>query len=77
MSGSRLASWHSTGSGPGTLKTVTSDQQTGQVTVSMKPTAEESDAGTYSFADIEAKWLPVWEQLNTFTPVDDGSRERR
>ncbi|SDH73560.1 leucyl-tRNA synthetase [Arthrobacter subterraneus] len=77
MSGSRSASRHTTGSGPANLKTVTSDQQTGQVTVSMKPTAEESDAGTYSFADIEAKWLPVWEQLNTFTPVDDGSRERR
>lgn len=77
MSGSRSASRHTTGSGPANLKTVTSDQQTGQVTVSMKPTAEESDAGTYSFTDIEAKWLPVWEQLNTFTPVDDGSRERR
>ena len=43
----------------------------------MNPTVEEPDAGTYSFADIEAKWLPVWEQLDTFTPVDDGSRERR
>ena len=46
-------------------------------TVSMNPTVEEPDAGTYSFADIEAKWQPVWEQLDTFTPVDDGSRERR
>ncbi|WP_323958503.1 leucine--tRNA ligase [Arthrobacter sp. JZ12] len=43
----------------------------------MNSTSEESDAGTYSFADIEAKWLPVWEKLDTFTPVDDGSRERR
>ncbi|GAA2175896.1 leucine--tRNA ligase [Arthrobacter parietis] len=58
-------------------KTVTSGQQTGQETVSINPTVEEPDAGTYSFADIEAKWLPVWEQLDTFTPVDDGSRERR
>ncbi|MDF9279118.1 leucine--tRNA ligase [Arthrobacter sp. EH-1B-1] len=45
--------------------------------MSINPTVEEPDAGTYSFADIEAKWLPVWEQLDTFTPVDDGSRERR
>ncbi|NJC22430.1 leucyl-tRNA synthetase [Arthrobacter pigmenti] len=45
--------------------------------MSTNSTAEESDAGTYSFADIEAKWQPVWERLNTFTPADDGTRERR
>ncbi|MBT2247676.1 leucine--tRNA ligase [Arthrobacter sp. BHU FT2] len=33
--------------------------------------------GTYSFTAMEAKWPQVWEDLNVFTPADDGSRERR
>ncbi len=45
--------------------------------MSINPAAEDSATGTYNFADIEAKWQPVWEQLDTFTPADDGSRERR
>ncbi|MEE1621145.1 leucine--tRNA ligase [Zafaria sp. J156] len=32
---------------------------------------------SYDFASIEATWAPVWEQLNVFAPVDDGTRERR
>ena len=26
---------------------------------------------------MEAKWPAVWEELDVFTPADDGSRERR
>ncbi|GAP54791.1 leucine--tRNA ligase [Arthrobacter sp. Hiyo6] len=35
------------------------------------------EEGAYSFAAMEAKWPQVWEDLKVFTPVDDGSRERR
>jgi len=38
---------------------------------------EGPEEGTYSFAAMEAKWPQVWEDLKVFTPVDDGSRERR
>ncbi|MGY4542077.1 leucyl-tRNA synthetase [Arthrobacter sp. UYNi723] len=39
--------------------------------------AETPEEGAYSFAAMEAKWPQVWEDLKVFTPVDDGSRERR
>ncbi|WP_066291573.1 leucine--tRNA ligase [Arthrobacter sp. B6] len=39
--------------------------------------AEGPEEGTYSFAAMEARWPQVWEDLKVFTPVDDGSRERR
>ncbi|MDI3211276.1 leucine--tRNA ligase [Arthrobacter sp. AL12] len=39
--------------------------------------AETPEEGAYSFAAIEAKWPQVWEDLKVFTPVDDGSKERR
>lgn len=39
--------------------------------------AEAPEEGTYSFTAMEAKWPQVWEDLKVFTPVDDGSRERR
>ncbi|MET3142596.1 UNVERIFIED_ORG: leucyl-tRNA synthetase [Arthrobacter sp. UYEF2] len=35
------------------------------------------EEGAYSFAAMEARWPQVWEDLKVFTPVDDGSRERR
>ncbi|MCA4131382.1 leucine--tRNA ligase [Arthrobacter sp. M4] len=38
---------------------------------------EGSSDGSYSFAAMEAKWPQVWEDLKVFTPLDDGSRERR
>ncbi|MFC0581064.1 leucine--tRNA ligase [Micrococcoides hystricis] len=37
------------------------------------PTTERS----YSFKELEAKWMPVWEDLQVFKPLDDGSKERR
>ncbi len=37
----------------------------------------EPTEGIYSFPAIEAKWQQVWEELNVFAPLDDGSRERR
>ncbi|WP_458781972.1 leucine--tRNA ligase [Arthrobacter sp. D3-16] len=49
------------------------ETETGTATVS----AEVPEEGTYSFAAMEAKWPQVWEDLKVFTPVDDGSRERR
>ena len=39
--------------------------------------AEAPEEGAYSFAAMEAKWPQVWEDLKVFTPVDDGSKERR
>ena len=39
--------------------------------------AETPEEGAYSFAAMEAKWPQVWEDLKVFTPVDDGSKERR
>jgi leucyl-tRNA synthetase len=39
--------------------------------------ADVPEEGTYSFTAMEAKWPQVWEDLKVFTPVDDGSRERR
>ena len=40
-------------------------------------TKQVPEEGAYSFTAIEAKWPQVWEDLEVFTPVDDGSRERR
>ena len=39
--------------------------------------AEGPEEGAYSFAAMEGRWPQVWEDLKVFTPVDDGSRERR
>ncbi len=39
--------------------------------------AEGPEEGAYSFAAMEAKWPQVWEDLKVFTPLDDGSKERR
>ncbi|MCU1573794.1 MAG: leucyl-tRNA synthetase [Micrococcaceae bacterium] len=39
--------------------------------------AEQQDGTAYSFAAMEAKWPAVWDRLQVFTPLDDGSRERR
>ena len=38
---------------------------------------EGPEEGAYSFAAMEAKWPQVWEDLKVFTPLDDGSKERR
>ena len=37
----------------------------------------QRDENVYSFAAMEAKWPAVWEELKIFTPLDDGSKERR
>ncbi|HSU71755.1 MAG TPA: leucine--tRNA ligase [Micrococcaceae bacterium] len=37
----------------------------------------QRDENVYSFAAMEAKWPAVWEELKVFTPLDDGSKERR
>ncbi len=37
----------------------------------------QRDENAYSFAAMEAKWPAVWEELKVFTPLDDGSKERR
>ena len=39
--------------------------------------SEGPEEGAYSFAAVEAKWPQVWEDLKVFTPLDDGSKERR
>ncbi|MDQ0075955.1 leucine--tRNA ligase [Arthrobacter oryzae] len=49
------------------------ETETGTATVA----TDGPEEGTYSFAAMEAKWPQVWEDLKVFTPVDDGSRERR
>ncbi|MCU1510545.1 MAG: leucine--tRNA ligase, partial [Arthrobacter sp.] len=38
---------------------------------------EGPEEGAYSFAAMEARWPQVWEDLKVFTPLDDGSKERR
>ena len=39
---------------------------------------QSEEAGqAYDAAAIEATWAPVWDKLNVFAPLDDGSRERR
>ncbi len=40
-------------------------------------TEENSEEGVYNFASMEAKWPAVWDDLNVFAPLDDGSKERR
>ncbi|MGW7680080.1 leucine--tRNA ligase [Kribbella sp. NPDC054772] len=35
------------------------------------------DRGGYDFNAMQAKWRPVWEQLDPFKAKDDGSAERR
>ncbi|MCZ2402700.1 leucine--tRNA ligase [Paenarthrobacter sp. Z7-10] len=37
----------------------------------------QQDGSSSNFAAMEAKWPAVWDELKVFTPVDDGSRERR
>ena len=39
--------------------------------------AEAPEEGAYSFTAMEARWPKVWDDLQVFTPVDDGSKERR
>ncbi|WP_427017999.1 leucine--tRNA ligase [Pseudarthrobacter sp. P1] len=38
---------------------------------------QDSEEGVYNFAAMEAKWPAIWDELKVFTPVDDGSKERR
>ena len=39
--------------------------------------AGQPDENTYDFAAMEARWPAVWDGLESFKPLDDGSRERR
>jgi len=52
------------------------NEKAGYVSVQSQ-TEENSEEGVYSFAAMEAKWPAVWEELKVFTPLDDGSKERR
>ncbi len=45
--------------------------------MSIEPTDSPSPDAVYSFAAMEQKWPAVWDELKVFTPLDDGSRERR
>ncbi|GAA1338558.1 leucine--tRNA ligase [Arthrobacter roseus] len=45
--------------------------------MSNEPTDSRSPDAVYSFAAMERKWPAVWDELKVFTPLDDGSRERR
>ncbi|WP_026554958.1 leucine--tRNA ligase [Arthrobacter sp. 35W] len=38
---------------------------------------QNSEEGVYNFAAMEAKWPAIWDELKVFTPLDDGSKERR
>ncbi|MFI5085962.1 MAG: leucine--tRNA ligase [Actinomycetales bacterium] len=61
---------------PKTMKAGYVDAQSG--TEQSDHSAEQApETGGYSFAAMEAKWAPVWDELKVFTPADDGSRERR
>ncbi len=45
--------------------------------MSNEPTDSQSSEAVYSFTAMERKWPEVWDELGVFTPLDDGSRERR
>ncbi|MHA7262139.1 leucine--tRNA ligase [Arthrobacter sp. TMN-37] len=47
------------------------------MTVSTPSEAGQPDENTYDFAALEARWPAVWDELELFKPLDDGSRERR
>ncbi len=51
-------------------------EKAGYVSVQSQ-TEENSEEGVYSFAAMEAKWPAIWDELKVFTPLDDGSKERR
>ena len=40
-------------------------------------TPDTVDAGTYDFAAIQAKWLPVWEELEPFRAAQPGDTRPR
>jgi leucyl-tRNA synthetase len=40
-------------------------------------TDQPSDATSYDIKATQEKWLPIWEKLDPFRAVDDGSRQRR
>jgi leucyl-tRNA synthetase len=52
------------------------NEKAGYVSVQSQ-TEENSEEGVYSFAAMEAKWPAIWDELKVFTPLDDGSKERR
>ncbi|WP_425483336.1 leucine--tRNA ligase [Arthrobacter zhaoguopingii] len=45
--------------------------------MSIPSEAGQPDENTYDFAALEARWPAVWDELELFKPLDDGSRERR
>ncbi|WP_376770208.1 leucine--tRNA ligase [Arthrobacter terrae] len=47
------------------------------MSVQSRTEAEKDEQGVYNFAQMEAKWPAVWDDLKIFTPLDDGSKERR
>lgn len=51
-------------------------EKAGYVSVQSQ-TEENSEEGVYNFAAMEAKWPAIWDDLKVFTPLDDGSKERR
>ncbi|WP_104087390.1 leucine--tRNA ligase [Arthrobacter sp. GMC3] len=52
------------------------NEKAGYVSVQSQ-TEENSEEGVYNFAAMEAKWPAIWDDLKVFTPLDDGSKERR
>jgi leucyl-tRNA synthetase len=52
-----------------------SDETAGDGVTTQETTATE--ATTFDPAALQRKWRPVWERMDPFRAVDDGSRERR
>nr|WP_155848478.1 leucine--tRNA ligase [Arthrobacter sp. 35W] len=53
-------------------------EKAGYVSVqSQTEQGQNSEEGVYNFAAMEAKWPAIWDELKVFTPLDDGSKERR
>ena len=57
---------------------MTAQQAAGQVPDDADPTAHHDvERQTYDVEATQEKWLKVWQRLDPFKALDDGSRERR
>jgi leucyl-tRNA synthetase len=66
-----------TSTGTGATTTGSAAASPGEARPTDAPAEARPEPASYDAVAMQERWLPVWDRLDAFRAVDDGSRERR
>jgi leucyl-tRNA synthetase len=66
-----------TSTGTGATTTGSAAASPGEARPTDAPAEARPEPASYDAVALQERWLPVWDRLDAFRAVDDGSRERR